>query len=119
MLSNILTVTILSFYGDFLLISLLCVEGNKDCFIIAFYLYRNPFLYRKSLKCCQLFYSETGQSCAIKEVVIIPDNDKSMESAKQLMQVLILKKTFDGFMMHWIVWNLHIRIVLKNIVFPV
>ena len=42
MLSNILTVTILRFYVDFLLISLLCVEGNKDCAIIAFYLERNP-----------------------------------------------------------------------------
>ena len=119
MLSNILTVTILRFYVDFLLISLLCVEGNKDCAIIAFYLERNPQLYRTSLKCCQLFYSETGQSCAIKEVVIIPDNDKSMESAKQLMQVLILKKTFDGFMTHLIVWDVHIRIFVKNIVFPV
>lgn len=36
------------------------------------------------------FHSESGQSCAIKEVVIIPDNEKSMESAKQLMQEVSL-----------------------------
>lgn len=36
------------------------------------------------------FHSESGQSCAIKEVVIIPDNEKSMESARQLMQEISL-----------------------------
>lgn len=36
------------------------------------------------------FHSETGQSCAIKEVVIIPDSEKSMESARQLMQEISL-----------------------------
>lgn len=32
------------------------------------------------------FHSESGQSCAIKEVLIIPDSEKSTESAKQLKQ---------------------------------
>ncbi|KAI5063083.1 hypothetical protein GOP47_0021630 [Adiantum capillus-veneris] len=32
------------------------------------------------------FHSESGQSCAMKEVLIIPDSEKSMESAKQLKQ---------------------------------
>ncbi|MCO5596072.1 hypothetical protein L7F22_050130 [Adiantum nelumboides] len=32
------------------------------------------------------FHSESGHSCAIKEVLIIPDSEKSTESAKQLKQ---------------------------------
>lgn len=36
------------------------------------------------------FHSESGQSCAIKEVLIIPDSEKSVESAKQLKQEVAL-----------------------------
>eukprot|EP00250_Pteridium_aquilinum_P018030 c23904_g1_i2 orf=378-2609(-) len=36
------------------------------------------------------FHSESGQSCAIKEVLIIPGSEKSKESAKQLKQEVSL-----------------------------
>lgn len=34
-----------------------------------------------------VFFSESGEMCAMKEVTLFSDDAKSMESAKQLMQV--------------------------------
>ncbi|KAH7298607.1 hypothetical protein KP509_25G050800 [Ceratopteris richardii] len=36
------------------------------------------------------FHRESGQSCAIKEVLIIADSERSMESAKQLRQEILM-----------------------------
>lgn len=44
-------------------------------------------LIRMTLFMMFLFFSESGEMCAVKEVTLFSDDPKSMESAKQFMQV--------------------------------
>ena len=47
----------------------------SDCILASLFLF------------CDSAHSESGEMCAMKEVTLFPDDAKSRESAKQLMQV--------------------------------